>query len=71
MLYDPSISPRTNLTKEQYRNEKGTTINHFYEKLLLIKDQLNTTTAKQIAIKRQQEMLDFLNNFKLEWEGKA
>lgn len=71
VLYDPSISPRTNLTKEQYRNEKGTTINHFYEKLLLIKDQLNTTTAKQIAIKRQQEMLDFLNNFKLEWEGKA
>lgn len=70
VLYDPDVFPRTNLNKEQYRDKKGTTINHFYEKLLLIKDQLNTDTAKKLAVKRQQEMLNFLNAFKLEWDGK-
>ncbi|GAB6092868.1 HD domain-containing protein [Furfurilactobacillus curtus] len=71
VLYDPDIAPRTQLTKATYRNEQGTTINHFYEKLLLIKDQLNTETAKQLATVRQQVMLDFLAEFKQEWSGEA
>ncbi|WP_442761153.1 HD domain-containing protein, partial [Paucilactobacillus nenjiangensis] len=68
-MYDPSVEPRLNLTKEQYRNEPGTTINHFYEKLFLITDRLNTDTAKQIGAKRQEIMQDFVNHFKQEWNG--
>jgi uncharacterized protein len=68
-MYNPSVEPRLNLTKEQYRNEPGTTINHFYEKLFLITDRLNTETAKQIGAKRQEIMQDFVKHFKQEWNG--
>lgn len=67
VLYDPSIAPRTAKNKAEYRSDDSTTINHFYEKLLLIKDRLNTETARQIATSRQQFMLDFLEQFKSEW----
>ena len=69
-LYDPSISPNLNMDKETYKNSKAPTINHFYEKLLLLKDQMHTQTAKEIAAKRHQFMLDFLSQFFAEWEGK-
>jgi len=68
VLYDPTIMPRTPKSKAQYRQDDSTTINHFYEKLLLIKDHLNTETARQIAISRHQFMLDFLAQFKAEWD---
>lgn len=67
-LYDPNIAPRIAKNKAQYRNDDSTTINHFYEKLLLIKDRLNTETARQIAVSRHQFMLDFLEQFKAEWD---
>ena len=68
VLYDPTIPPRTIHDKTQYRQTDGTTINHFYEKLLHIKAHLNTDTARQIAETRHQFMLDFLDQFKAEWE---
>ncbi|HAT55855.1 MAG TPA: phosphohydrolase [Lactobacillus sp.] len=71
VLYDPEISPRKEMTKAEYRTADGTTINHFYEKLLLIKDQMNTAAARKMAEQRQRVMLDFLNEFKMEWNGEA
>ena len=71
VLYDPEIEPRHDLTKAEYRKADGTTINHFYEKLLLIKDQMNTVTARKMAEQRQRVMLDFLHEFKQEWNGEA
>lgn len=68
-MYDPQKSPRLNMTKEQYRHEPGTVINHFYEKLLLLAPQLNTATAKRIGAQRQQVMKSFLAQFKQEWNG--
>ncbi|WP_349583210.1 HD domain-containing protein [Leuconostoc citreum] len=68
ILYDPAIPPRIAQNKAEYRNDDSTTINHFYEKLLLIKDRLNTDTAKKIATSRHQFMLDFLAQFKAEWD---
>ncbi|WP_137597575.1 HD domain-containing protein [Paucilactobacillus kaifaensis] len=68
-IYDPQKKPRLNMTKEQYRHEPGTAINHFYEKLLLLAPQLNTVTAKKIGEKRQQVMQTFLAEFKAEWNG--
>jgi len=54
---------------EQYKNSKGTTINHFHEKLLLLKNRMNTETAKRIAYSRHKYMEQFLNQFKNEWDG--
>lgn len=60
------------MTREEYRNlDDETIINHFYEKLLKLKDMLNTPTAKKIAEHRQQVMLDFLTEFKNEWNSLA
>ena len=69
-LYDPSIPPNLNMTKEQYKNSSAPTINHFYEKLLLLKDLMNTETGKKIAQERHDFMVTFLNQFYQEWEGK-
>ena len=70
-LYDPEIQPKLKMTKEEYKNHKGTTINHFYEKLLLLKDLMNTETGKKLAENRHQYMEGFLEQFYKEWNGKA
>ncbi|WP_425076503.1 HD domain-containing protein [Psychroserpens sp. S379A] len=68
-LYDPEILPKLNMTKEEYKNSKAPTLNHFYEKLLLLKDRMNTNTGKQIALQRHQYMEGFLKQFYDEWNG--
>ena len=69
-MYDPNIKPMTNMNKEQYRqNDNSTTINHFYEKLLLLKDMMNTETAKKIAERRHAFMQTYLDEFLAEWNG--
>jgi len=67
LMYHPDIQPKLNQTKEEYKKSNGTTINHFYEKLLLLKDLLNTKTASEIAEHRHRLMLDFLDEFYKEW----
>ena len=68
-MHDPQIAPKLNMTKEEYKNSQAPTINHFYEKLLLLKDKMNTETGKQIAEKRHQYMQGFLAQFYAEWDG--
>ncbi|HNA42909.1 MAG TPA: hypothetical protein PLP81_12490, partial [Saprospiraceae bacterium] len=68
-MYDPDIKPETNITGETYRNSNAPTINHFYEKLLLLKDMMNTETAKKIAANRHLVMERFLDDFLDEWHG--
>jgi uncharacterized protein len=68
-LYDPEIIPDLNMTKEQYKNSDAPTMNHFYEKLLLLKDQMNTASGKKIALERHQYMEQFLKQFYNEWNG--
>ena len=69
VMYDPDILPRNELSADQYRHSESTVINHFYEKLLLLADQMNTPAACKIAQHRQQVMIDFLDEFKAEWRG--
>ena len=69
-IYNPNIKPETHLTKEAYKNSKSPTINHFYEKLLLLKDKMNTSTGKQLAIERHRFMETYLEEFFDEWSGK-
>lgn len=68
-LYNPDIPPKLNLTKEEYKKSNAPTINHFYEKLLLLKDKMNTKTGKKLAEKRHQFLLDYLEQFYAEWNG--
>jgi len=68
-LYNPAIAPKLNMSKEEYKNSESPTINHFYEKLLLLKDKMNTETGKKIALQRHQYMENFLSQFYAEWEG--
>ncbi|MBF8148920.1 HD domain-containing protein [Winogradskyella sp. F6397] len=68
-LYNPEIEPNLNMTKAQYKNSDAPTINHFYEKLLLLKDQMNTKTGKRIALERHNYMEGFLKQFYAEWDG--
>ncbi|WP_029274218.1 HD domain-containing protein [Pedobacter borealis] len=70
VLYDPAILPEEHLTKESYKNTTAPTINHFYEKLLLLKDMMNTEAGKTIATERHNFMLLYLDHFYKEWEGK-
>jgi uncharacterized protein len=70
VLYDPAILPEEHLTKESYKNTTAPTINHFYEKLLLLKDMMNTDAGKAIAKERHNFMLLYLEHFYKEWEGK-
>jgi uncharacterized protein len=70
VLYDPAILPNLNMSKDEYKNTTAPTINHFYEKLLLLKDLMKTNTGKSMAEKRHQFMLQYLDQFYGEWEGR-
>ena len=69
VIYDPNIPPKMNMSKEEYKNSESPTLNHFYEKLLLLKDKMNTKTGKKIAQKRHDFMVTFLSHFYAEWDG--
>ena len=68
-LYNPEIKPNLNMSKEEYKNSTAPTINHFYEKLLLLKDKMNTISGKRIAADRHSFMQGFLKQFNDEWNG--
>lgn len=68
-LYDPSIQPNLNMSKEEYKKSEAPTINHFYEKLLLLKDLMNTETGKRLAEGRHRHMENYLEQFYAEWNG--
>ncbi len=69
-LYDPAEAPQMHQSFEQYKSSQGHTINHFYEKLLLLKERMNTPAARQMAAERHAFMEQFLERFFSEWEGK-
>ena len=68
-MYDPEQAPVMHQTFEEYKNAKGTTLNHFYEKILLLKDRLNTDSARILAEERHRFVEDFVERFLQEWEG--
>jgi uncharacterized protein len=68
-LHNPEITPNLNMTKEQYKNTTAPTINHFYEKLLLLKDKMNTSTARVLAEERHLFIQTYLEQFYAEWQG--
>ena len=68
-IYEPNIAPKYNMSKEEYKNSEAPTINHFYEKLLLLKEKMNTQSGKKIAEDRHIYMENFLSQFYAEWEG--
>jgi uncharacterized protein len=68
-LYDPNIAPKLKMTKEEYKKSNSPTFNHFYEKLLLLKDKMNTQTGKQIGLERHRFMENFIAQFYAEWDG--
>lgn len=70
-LYNPDIPPNLEMTKEEYKKSTAPTINHFYEKLLLLKDKMNTSSGKKIAEQRHSFMLQFLSQFNAEWQGES
>lgn len=69
VIYDPKIAPKNKMTKEEYKKNDSPTVNHFYEKLFLLKDKMNTETGKEIAKERHRYMEGFLSQFYAEWEG--
>ena len=71
IIHDPEVAVRQNMTLDQYRSHQGTAITHFYEKLLLLKDLMNTKTAKDLAKGRHAFLEAYLEQFYAEWEGKA
>lgn len=68
-IFNPNVQPNLNMSKEEYKHSNGTTLNHFYEKLLLLKDKMNTETGKKIALERHNYMQNFLSQFYAEWDG--
>ena len=68
-IYNPNIAPKLNMSKEEYKNSEAPTLNHFYEKLLLLKDKMNTDSGKKIAQERHSFMEKFLSQFYAEWDG--
>jgi uncharacterized protein len=69
-MYNPDLKPEQHDSFEQYKNSRGSSINHFYEKLLLLRELMNTDTARKIAEKRHAFMEEYLHEFYQEWEGK-
>ncbi|WP_082472176.1 HD domain-containing protein [Paenibacillus bovis] len=69
LMYDPEVPVRENMTAEEYRNGQSTAINHFHEKLLKLKDRINTPAAREIAEERHQYMQDYVDRFYREWNG--
>lgn len=70
-IYEPDLNIRGEMTLEDYRNGDSSSVNHFYEKLLKLKDKMNTDHARQLAEERHQFMETFLDQFYSEWNGKA
>ena len=70
VMYDPEIKPALNMSREEYQKHVSTTVNHFYEKLFLLKDMMNTESAKAIAEHREQYMREYMDEFMDEWEGR-
>ena len=70
-IYNPDIKPNLNMSKDEYKQSTAPTLNHFYEKLLLLKDRMNTPTGKQMAEQRHRFMEEYLMEFYKEWNGEA
>lgn len=70
-IYNPAIKPNLNMTKAEYKSSKAPTINHFYEKLLLLKNRMNTKAGKDLAEHRHRYMEQFLEEFYQEWDGEV
>ncbi len=71
-MHDPDVKPNLDISKDEYMlKTKNTTVNHFYEKLLKLKDMMKTEHGRKLAEKRHQVMEQFLEEFFLEWEGKV
>ena len=70
-MYIPGDDPKLGMSEKEYFSNQGTSINHFYEKLLLLKDMMNTETAKRMAQPRHDYMVGYLDEFMSEWQGKA
>ena len=68
-LYNPNIAPNLDMTKEEYKNSTAPSLNHFYEKLLLLRDRMNTSTGKLMAEHRHQFLEQYLEEFYQEWNG--
>jgi len=68
-IFNPTIPPNLHMTKEEYKKSIAPTLNHFYEKLLLLKDMMNTATGKRLAQARHEYMESFLKQFHAEWDG--
>ena len=68
-MHDPAVKPLLNMSEIDYRNHVSTTLNHFYEKLFLLKDLMNTATAKNIAKERDEYMRGYVREFLDEWDG--
>jgi uncharacterized protein len=68
-IHNPEIAPNLNMTKEEYKNSTAPTLNHFYEKLLLLKDRMNTKAGSEMAEQRHEFMKGYLEQFYQEWEG--
>lgn len=69
-IHDPELPPRGSMSTDEYRKGRSTAINHFYEKLLKLKDLINTPSAKRIAKERHRVMEEYLERFMLEWDGR-
>ena len=69
VMHDPDVEPKLRMTEEEYRHHEATTINHFYEKLFLLRDLMNTATAKEIAQQREDYMRGYVSEFLDEWDG--
>ncbi|MCM1115004.1 MAG: HD domain-containing protein [Clostridium sp.] len=68
-MHNPNIPPDLNMTEDEYKKSNSTTINHFYEKLFLLKDLMNTDSGRKIAEKRTEYMQEFIDTFYNEWDG--